>query len=93
MLEETNINLYDCHFDVVDLGCQTYKRKNKILHGFIFTLKEYKPCDIFCKSTFTRGNVIKPEIDAFVWMPLKEGIRMCQSEQKLLFNRMIDIDT
>jgi len=86
--EETNIVIADYKHKCVDLGCVSYNNKKKKLHGFLVVLDEWDYHDIFCSSTFINEyGIIRPEIDAFVWLPINKGIEVCHYTQKMLWNK------
>jgi ADP-ribose pyrophosphatase YjhB (NUDIX family) len=87
VFEETNIVLADYRHKLIDLGTVKYKHKHKTLHGFIVILDEWDYADVYCSSTYsTKEGIIRPEVDAFVWLPVEAGISYLHYTQKRLFN-------
>jgi 8-oxo-dGTP pyrophosphatase MutT (NUDIX family) len=88
VFEETNIVLADYRHKLIDLGTIRYKHNLKKLHGFVVILDEWDYADIYCSSTYsTEEGIIRPEIDAFVWLPVESGINYLHYTQKELFNK------
>ena len=85
--EETNIVIADYQHYLFDIGYEFYIRQRKALHAYVVILQEWDYPPIFCASTFTRNDIIQPEVDAFVWLPLQKALSMVQSEQVILFER------
>jgi 8-oxo-dGTP pyrophosphatase MutT (NUDIX family) len=86
VFEETNIVLADYRHKLIDIGTAVYKNKHKKLHGFIVILDEWDYKDIFCSSTYTTSEgIIRPEIDAFAWLPVDAGVDYLHYTQKEVY--------
>jgi len=85
--EETNIALADYPHKIVDIGRKKYKYKNKMIHGYVIILSDWDYPDIFCSSTFmTDDGIIYPEVDAFMWTPLRSMKNVIADVQYELFD-------
>jgi ADP-ribose pyrophosphatase YjhB (NUDIX family) len=91
VFEETNIVLADYRHKLIDIGTIKYHNRPKKLHGFVVILDEWDYGDIYCSSTYTTDEgIIRPEIDAFAWLPVDAGIKYLHYTQKKLFKKNLE---
>lgn len=88
--EETGLKINLNEGTYSDLGLIKYKKRNKILHAFIFfSNKDLTKKELKCESMVQMKDYSFPEVDKFKWIDPKEDIQMIhESQQNLLTNFM-----
>lgn len=86
--EETNLKISTDFGYFIDLGFIKYKKRNKILHGFMFVShKDLTNEELKCTSMVMHAF---PEVDRFNWVePTKENISLLHETQQDLFKGAI----
>ncbi len=81
--EETGIDIMNYPHKMYELGISPYPHKNKIIAGFLFQLEGVIEQELYCESVFTDLKTGKkmPEVDLYVWVPIKYAISYMRPEQ------------
>jgi 8-oxo-dGTP pyrophosphatase MutT (NUDIX family) len=86
--EETNIDLLQYEGRVIPLGKTKYRRRKKILCGFVFEydgkIKTKLKCKTFVKNKF-------PEVDKYKWVSFKRAFELIHDTQQILLQKYLKL--
>ena len=85
--EETNINLKKyTATSIIALGTSKYKKRRKILSGFVFEYDGKFKEKLFCES-MVKGKF--PEVDRFQWVSFKKAFELIHHTQQELLEKYL----
>jgi predicted NUDIX family NTP pyrophosphohydrolase len=95
--EETGLEIKLENGIIKDLGVIKYKKRNKILHGFIFfSLLDLTEENLNCESfvILNKGDEGFPEVDRFKWIEFnEENISILHETQRKIISNFLKYST